>query len=179
MSEATPMMRQYFEIKERNSDSILFFRLGDFYEMFGDDAVTASKELDLTLTSRDRRAEDPDGRRSRCAACRIIRRRPISGGSSPRGIRSPSASSWEDPATAKGLVDRDIVRVITPGTLIETSMLDEGKSNYLCALYVALRRMRPVSRIFRRVKSVFLIFQAVRSGILLMNSPPTDPQRPF
>ncbi|NLT15036.1 MAG: DNA mismatch repair protein MutS, partial [Clostridiales bacterium] len=66
MSEITPMMRQYFEIKERNADCILFFRLGDFYEMFGDDALTASKELDLTLTSRDKRAEDPDERIPMC-----------------------------------------------------------------------------------------------------------------
>jgi DNA mismatch repair protein MutS len=136
MSEATPMMRQYFEIKERNADSILFFRLGDFYEMFGDDAVTASKELDLTLTSRDKRAEAPDERIPMCGVPYHSAEAYI-GRLIAKGYKIAICEQLEDPATAKGLVDRDIVRVITPGTLIETSMLDEGKANYLCALYVA------------------------------------------
>ncbi len=136
MSEATPMMRQYLEIKERNSDSILFFRLGDFYEMFGDDAVTASKELDLTLTTRDRRAEDPDDRIPMCGVPYHSAEAYI-GRLIAKGYKIAICEQLEDPATAKGLVDRDIVRVITPGTLIETSMLDEGISNYLCALYVS------------------------------------------
>ncbi len=135
MSETTPMMRQYFEIKERNSDSILFFRLGDFYEMFGDDALTASKELDLTLTSRDKRTEDPDERIPMCGVPYHSAEAYI-GRLIAKGYKIAICEQLEDPATAKGLVDRDIVRVITPGTLIETSMLDEDKSNYLCALYV-------------------------------------------
>lgn len=129
------MMRQYFEIKERNADSILFFRLGDFYEMFGDDALTASKELDLTLTTRDRRAEDSDDRMPMCGVPYHSAEAYI-GRLIAKGYKIAICEQLEDPATAKGLVDRDIVRVITPGTLIETSMLDEGKSNYLCALYV-------------------------------------------
>ncbi|MEL4106828.1 DNA mismatch repair protein MutS [Oscillospiraceae bacterium WX1] len=133
MAEITPMMRQYFDIKEQNNDCILFFRLGDFYEMFGDDALTASKELDLTLTSRDRRTEDPDERIPMCGVpyhsaeayiARLV----------AKGYKIAICEQMEDTALAKGLVDRDIVRIITPGTLIETSMLDEGRSNYLCAV---------------------------------------------
>lgn len=137
MSEITPMMRQYFEIKERNADSILFFRLGDFYEMFGDDALTASKELDLTLTSRDKRAEDPDERIPMCGVPHHSAEAYI-GRLIAKGYKIAICEQLEDLATAKGLVDRDIVRVITPGTLIETSMLDEGKSNYLCAVYAGV-----------------------------------------
>jgi DNA mismatch repair protein MutS len=135
MPEVTPMMRQYFSIKERNTDCILFFRLGDFYEMFGDDALTASKELDLTLTSRDRRAEDPDDKVPMCGVPYHSAEAYI-GRLIAKGYKIAICEQLEDPATAKGLVDRDIVRIVTPGTLMETSMLDEGRSNYLCALYV-------------------------------------------
>ena len=129
------MMRQYLDIKERNSDCILFFRLGDFYEMFGDDAKTASKELDLVLTSRDKSTEDPDERMPMCGVpyhsseayiARLI----------AKGYKVAICEQMEDPATAKGLVDRSIVRVVTPGTLMESSMLDESKPNYLCAIYL-------------------------------------------
>ena len=82
MAELTPMMQQYLQIKEQNQDAILFFRLGDFYEMFGADAKTASRELDLTLTSRDKSKDKPAEER----------RTPTSPGSSPRAIRWPSAS---------------------------------------------------------------------------------------
>ncbi|MCL2152807.1 MAG: DNA mismatch repair protein MutS, partial [Oscillospiraceae bacterium] len=131
----TPMMRQYLDIKERNKDSILFFRLGDFYEMFGDDARTASKELDLVLTTRDRSTEDPDERVPMCGVpyhsaetyiARLI----------AKGYKVAICEQMEDPATAKGLVDRDIIRVVTPGTLMESSMLDEGRPNYLCAVFL-------------------------------------------
>ena len=133
MAELTPMMRQYLEIKEKNQDCILFFRLGDFYEMFGDDAKTASHELDLVLTTRDRNKENPEERTPMCGVpyhsseayiSRLI----------AKGYKVAICEQMEDPALAKGLVERDIVRIITPGTLIETSMLDEGKSNYLCAV---------------------------------------------
>ena len=133
MAELTPMMRQYLEIKEKNQDCILFFRLGDFYEMFGEDAKTASQELDIVLTTRDRNKENPEDRTPMCGVpyhsseayiARLI----------AKGYKVAICEQMEDPATAKGLVERDIVRIITPGTLIETSMLDEGKSNYLCAV---------------------------------------------
>jgi DNA mismatch repair protein MutS len=132
----TPMMRQYFEIKERNPDAILFFRLGDFYEMFGDDARAASRELDLTLTTRDRTAEDPDDAIPMCGvpyhAAESYIARLIA-----KGYKVAICEQMEDPATAKGLVERDIVRIVTPGTLIDASMLDEGRPNYLCAVHMA------------------------------------------
>jgi len=133
VAELTPMMRQYLEIKEKNQDCILFFRLGDFYEMFGEDAKTASQELDIVLTTRDRNKENPEERTPMCGVpyhsseayiARLI----------AKGYKVAICEQMEDPALAKGLVERDIVRIITPGTLIETSMLDEGKSNYLCAV---------------------------------------------
>ena len=128
-------MRQYLDIKERTGDSILFFRLGDFYEMFGEDAKTASKELDLVLTSRDKTTEDPDERVPMCGvpyhSAEVYIARLIA-----KGYRVAICEQMEDPATAKGLVDRDIVRIVTPGTLMESSMLDESKPNYLCAVYL-------------------------------------------
>ena len=136
MAEITPMMRQYRRIKEQNQDCILFFRLGDFYEMFDSDAKTAAKELDLVLTTRDRAKENPEERIPMCGVpyhsseayiARLI----------AKGYKVAICEQVEDPATAKGLVDRDIVRIVTPGTLIESSMLDEGSSNYLCSICVS------------------------------------------
>jgi len=131
----TPMMKQFLEMKERHSGSILFFRLGDFYEMFGEDARKAAKELDLVLTTRDKSTEDPEQRIPMCGIpyhsaesyiARLI----------AKGYKVAICEQIEDPATAKGLVARDIVRVITPGTLMESSMLDESRPNYLCAVYL-------------------------------------------
>ena len=133
MAEITPMMRQYLKIKEEHRDCMLFFRLGDFYEMFGEDAKLASRELDIMLTTRDRTKENPEDRTPMCGVpyhsaeayiARLI----------AKGYKVAICEQMEDPATAKGLVDRDVVRIITPGTLIDTSMLDEGKPNYLCSL---------------------------------------------
>ncbi len=133
MAEMTPMMKQYLEMKDRNPDSILFFRLGDFYEMFFDDAKLASRELDLTLTTRDR-SKPPEERTPMCGvpyhSCDSYIARLIA-----KGYKVAICEQTEDPATAKGLVDRDIVRVITPGTVMSASMLEEGKNNFLCAVY--------------------------------------------
>lgn len=127
----SPMMTQYMEIKEQNKDSIIFFRLGDFYEMFFDDARLASEELDLTLTGRD------CGLKERAPMCgvpyhscdgyiaRLV----------DRGYKVAVCEQTEDPATAKGIVKREIVRIITPGTIIEGDMLDESKNNYLASVY--------------------------------------------
>jgi len=132
MTDLTPMMKQYREMKERNPDSILFFRLGDFYEMFQEDAKLASKELDLTLTTRDRN-KPPEERIPMCGVpyhssdgyiARLI----------AKGYKVAICEQTEDPAAAKGLVDRDIIRVVTPGTVISASMLEEGKNNFLCAV---------------------------------------------
>ena len=133
MADTTPMMKQYREIKEKNRDAILFFRLGDFYEMFDEDAKTASRELDLVLTTRDRTKEDPEERVPMCGvpyhSAEAYIARLIS-----KGYKVAICEQMEDPATAKGLVDRDIVRIVTPGTLIDASMLDEGKPNYICSV---------------------------------------------
>jgi len=127
------MMNQYHAIKEEHSDCILFFRLGDFYEMFDEDARTASKELDLTLTTRDRGVEDPDERVPMCGVpyhsseayiARLIQ----------KGYKVAICEQLEDPAEAKGLVDRGVIRIVTPGTVTDSSMLDEAKANYLAAV---------------------------------------------
>ena len=133
MAELSPMMKQYFEIKEKNKDSILFFRLGDFYEMFFDDAVTASKELDLTLTGRDCGQEE---RAPMCGvpfhSCEQYIAKLVA-----KGYKVAICEQTEDPATAKGLVKRDIIRVITQGTVMEDSMLDESKNNFICSVYTS------------------------------------------
>ena len=132
MADLTPMMKQYFEIKKRHENCILFFRLGDFYEMFYDDAKTASKELELTLTGRDCGQEE---RAPMCGvpfhSCESYIARLVA-----KGYKVAICEQTEDPAVAQGLVKRDVVRIITPGTVIENSMLDEGKNNYLGVLYL-------------------------------------------
>ena len=131
MAEMTPMMQQYLQIKEQNKDCILFFRLGDFYEMFFDDAKIASKELELTLTGRD------CGQAERAPMCGV----PFHSYESyvarlvSRGYKVAICEQTEDPSLAKGLVKREIIRILTPGTVIEGSMLDESKNNYLAVLY--------------------------------------------
>jgi len=130
----TPMMRQYLEIKERNPDSILFFRLGDFYEMFGEDAKLAAKELDIVLTTRNKSGEPED----RALMCGVPYHsaEPYIAKLIAKGYKVAICEQLEDPATVKGIVARDVVRTVTPGTLMESSMLDESKSNYLCAAYL-------------------------------------------
>ena len=124
------MMQQYLSIKESNPESILLFRLGDFYEMFFDDAKTCSEELDLVLTGKDCGLEQ---RAPMCGipyhSCESYIARLIQ-----KGYKVAICEQMEDPATAKGLVKREVVRVITPGTVIEDSMLEEGKNNYLCGI---------------------------------------------
>ncbi len=127
------MMQQYLDIKAQNPDSILFFRLGDFYEMFNEDAKLASRELDLTLTTRDRNKPEEE-RVPMCGvpyhSCDSYIARLIA-----KGYKVAICEQTEDPALAKGLVDREIIRVITPGTVISSSMLEEGKNNYICGIY--------------------------------------------
>ena len=112
MAELSPMMAQYFEIKQQHKDEILFFRLGDFYEMFFDDALTASKELEITLTGKNCGLEE------RAPMCGVpyhavdgYLNRLVS-----KGYKVAICEQMEDPATAKGLVKRDVVRIVTPGT---------------------------------------------------------------
>jgi len=132
-TEMTPMRRQYHEIKERNQDCILFFRLGDFYEMFDDDARLAAKELDLTLTTRDR-SKPKEEQTPMCGVpyhsvdsyiARLVQ----------RGYKVAICEQMTDPATTKGLVERDITRIVTPGTVTESCMLEESRNNYYGCLY--------------------------------------------
>lgn len=127
----SPMMQHYLNTKEQYKDSILMYRLGDFYEMFFDDAVTVSKELELTLTGRD---------------CGLAERAPMCGVPYhavdnyvarlvEKGYNVAICDQMEDPALAKGLVERAVTRVITPGTVIETNMLEEKKNNYLLSVF--------------------------------------------
>ena len=128
----TPMMQQYLAIKEQYKDAILFYRLGDFYEMFFDDAELVSRELELTLTGKD---------------CGLSERAPMCGVPFhsadvyvarliEKGYKVAICEQMEDPALAKGLVERAVIRVVTPGTVIESNMLDEHKSSYILSLYL-------------------------------------------
>ena len=132
MADLSPMMKQYFQLKQENPGTLLFFRLGDFYEMFFDDAKIASRELDLTLTGRDCGLEE---RVPMCGVpfhsyetylARLVQ----------KGYKVAICEQMEDPATAKGLVKRGIIRVVTPGTVLENSMLDEAMNNYLASVCV-------------------------------------------
>ena len=127
----SPMMQQYLKIKEENKDSILFFRLGDFYEMFFDDAKLASQELELTLTGRDCGLEE---RAPMCGvpyhSCEGYIARLVQ-----KGYKVAICEQMEDPSKTKNIVKRDIVRVVTPGTVIESSMLDESLNNYISCVY--------------------------------------------
>ncbi len=131
MAELTPMMRQYFEIKNQNQDGILLYRLGDFYEMFFDDAKIASKELDLVLIGKN------CGQEERAPMCGI----PFHSCESyiaklvKNGHKVFICEQTEDPKKAKGLVRREIIRTITPGTVIEASMLQEDCNNYIASVY--------------------------------------------
>ena len=133
VNEMTPMQRQYHAIKERNQDCILFFRLGDFYEMFDEDAKTAARELDLTLTTRDR-GKPKEEQTPMCGVpyhsvdayiARLVQ----------KGYKVAICEQMEDPATAKGIVERDITRIVTPGTVTESCMLDENRNNYIGCIY--------------------------------------------
>ena len=130
MAKLSPMMQQYMETKEKYSDCILLFRLGDFYEMFFDDAITASRELEITLTGKDCGLEE---RAPMCGvpyhALEGYLNKLVS-----KGYKVAIGEQVEDPKLAKGLVKREVVRVVTPGTNINTSALDETKNNYLMSL---------------------------------------------
>ena len=127
----TPMMEQYFEIKNKYKDHLLFYRLGDFYEMFFDDAIVASRALDLTLTGRD------CGEAERAPMCGVPFHSVDTyiGKLIEQGFKIAICEQLENPAEAKGIVKRDVIRVITPGTLIESELLSDKKNNYLCSIY--------------------------------------------
>ncbi|MBQ9083673.1 MAG: DNA mismatch repair protein MutS [Clostridia bacterium] len=136
MAEYSPMMQQYLNTKAQYPNCILFYRLGDFYEMFFDDAKLVSRELELTLTGRE------CGQPERAPMCGV----PYHSAETyiarliAKGYKVAICEQMEDPATAKGIVRREIIRVVTPGTVLEGSMLDEGRNNYLGAVYRGVAR---------------------------------------
>ena len=130
-TKCSPMMQRYLETKKQYNDCILFYRLGDFYEMFFDDAILASRELELTLTGKD---------------CGLEERAPMAGVPYhaaesyiakliSKGFKVAICEQLEDPKTAKGIVQRGVIKVVTPGTVVESNMLDERKNNYIMAIY--------------------------------------------
>ena len=132
-TELTPMRKQYYTIKEQNKDCILFFRLGDFYEMFDEDARLAARELDLTLTTRDRN-KPKEEQTPMCGVpyhsvdsyiARLV----------SKGYKVAICEQTEDSALAKGLVEREVTRIVTPGTVTESCMLEESKNNYIACIY--------------------------------------------
>ncbi len=132
MAELSPMMKQYNQIKAENEDSIVFFRVGDFYEMFFDDAKKASEELDLVLTGKECGLPE---RAPMCGvpyhSCEAYIARLID-----KGYKVSICEQTEDPSVAKGIVKREIIRTITPGTVLEDNMLEEGKNNYLASVVI-------------------------------------------
>lgn len=130
MDNLTPMMKQYMTIKEEYEDCILFFRLGDFYEMFFEDALTASRELEITLTQRG-------GTNNKIPMCGVPHH-VVDGYISrlvERGYKVAVCDQVEDPSEAKGIVKREVVRVVTPGTITDQAVLDEKSNNYLASIY--------------------------------------------
>ena len=131
MAEYSPMMQHYLSMKEQYKDCILFYRLGDFYEMFFDDAITVSRELELTLTGKECGQEE---RAPMCGvpfhAAEIYISRLIS-----KGYKVAICEQLEDPKFAKGMVKRDVIRVVTPGTVMEANLLDDKKNNYIMCIY--------------------------------------------
>ena len=131
MAEFSPMMQQYLNIKEQHKDAILFFRLGDFYEMFFDDAITASRELEITLTGKE------CGQEERALMCGVPFHAVDAYVSKliEKGYKVAICEQLEDPKLTKGMVKRDVIRVVTPGTVIESNMLDEKKNNYIMSVF--------------------------------------------
>ena len=131
MGKYTPMMEQYLSIKKDYKYCLLFYRLGDFYELFFDDAIIASKELDITLTGKD------CGMEERAPMCGV----PFHSADGyvakliEKGYKVAICEQTEDPKKAKGIVKRDVIRIVTPGTVLDTNILDEGRNNYIMCLF--------------------------------------------
>ena len=131
--KCSPMMQKYLETKEKYQDCILFYRLGDFYEMFFDDATLVSRELEITLTGKD---------------CGLEERAPMAGipyhaaesyiaKLVAKGYKVAICEQLEDPKTTKGIVKRGVIKIVTPGTVVESNMLEERKNNYIMSIYKA------------------------------------------
>ena len=131
MAEFSPMMQHYLDMKEKYKDCILFYRLGDFYEMFFDDAIKVSRELELTLTGKE------CGQEERAPMCGV----PFHAADTyisrliSKGYKVAICEQLEDPKQAKGMVKRDVIRVVTPGTVLEENLLEDKKNNYIMCIY--------------------------------------------
>ena len=131
MAKLTPMMEQYMQIKEEYKYCLLFYRLGDFYELFYDDAIIASKELELTLTGKN------CGQEERAPMCGV----PFHSADGyiaklvEKGYKVAICEQTEDPKKAVGIVKREVIRIVTPGTVLDTNVLDESKNNYIMCIY--------------------------------------------
>ena len=159
----TPMMQMYLETKEKYKDAILFYRLGDFYEMFFDDAITCSRELELTLTGKD---------------CGLEKRAPMCGIPHhavntyipklvEKGYKVAICEQLEDPKEAKGIVKRDVVKIITPGTITELTMLDEKKNNYIASVCI---ESKEVSIAFCDISTGEFMFSSINGTDLNIKS---------
>lgn len=130
-AKLSPMMQQYLDIKEQHQDAILFFRLGDFYEMFFEDAKLVSRELELTLTGKNCGLEE------RAPMCGV----PFHAADTyiakliAKGYRVAICEQTEDPADAKGIVKREVIQIVTPGTLVNSTMLKEDENNYIASVF--------------------------------------------
>ena len=133
MAEFSPMMQHYLKTKEEYSDCILFYRLGDFYEMFFDDAITVSRELEITLTGKDCGQEE----RAPMAGIPFHAAESYIAKLISKGYKVAICEQMEDPKEAKGIVKREVIRVVTPGTVIESNLLEEKKNNYIMSIYKA------------------------------------------
>ena len=132
----TPMRKQYLEMKEKCPDCLLFFRLGDFYEMFDEDARIASKVLDLTLTTRDRNKDIPQEEKIPMCGVPYHSYQSYLARLVAKGYKVAICEQTQDPAAATGIVERDIIRIVTPGTAVDASMLEESRNNYIAAIYL-------------------------------------------
>ena len=181
-TKTTPMIRQYLSIKEKYKDALLFYRMGDFYEMFFEDAKVASRELEITLTSRNKKEESPipmcgvPFRAVQGYIARLIE----------NGFKVAICDQVEDPNTAKGLVKREVVRVITPGMIVENEFLDEKSNNYVLAIgknheHLGISYMDISTGTFRVAESIDVqgaLSETLRIGpseILLAESSRSDP----
>ncbi|MDH3878388.1 MAG: DNA mismatch repair protein MutS, partial [Desulfobacterales bacterium] len=178
----TPMIKQYLSIKEEYPDTILFYRMGDFYEMFFEDAQVASRVLEITLTSRNKKDESP------VPMCGVPHRA-VSGYIArmiDHGYKVAVCDQIEDPATAKGLVKRDVVRVITPGMILDEAFLDKRSNNFVLAVarhgeVFGLSYLDISTGVFRLVESgdlAAMIDESLRISpreVLMPESAKTDP----
>ena len=162
-AEFSPMMQEYLKTKEEYSDCILFYRLGDFYEMFFDDAICVSKELELTLTGK------LCGQEEKAPMCGV----PFHAADTyisrliEKGYKVAICEQLEDPKQAKGIVKRGVIRVVTPGTVMESNLLDEKRNNYIMSIYKAGTFFILIGSEFVLASIIFSFFYAPAHEVML------------